>query len=86
MGETTGYSGKLSYWISSKQYQDLGDPELDRLARHYQRAKFIVIPCVLAGILIFGAETKESESFHLKVACSQALCTLNASTFLEKTH
>ena len=53
-GEVGGYSGKLSWWVSSKGYESSNDEVLSNLAVSYQKSKLVALPCILISILVMG--------------------------------
>lgn len=53
-GEVSGYPTDLARWVSSRAYMQCDDPQLSELAVRYARAKFVVIPCILVGLVLLS--------------------------------
>ncbi len=54
MGEVGGYSGNLSGWVARREYKNLEDVLLLKLAVNYHNSKMTGVVCFLLVILGFG--------------------------------
>jgi len=54
MGEVAGYPGDLTGWVARREYLNLEDTLIPKLATNYHRSKIIGVVCFLLVILGFG--------------------------------